>query len=164
MHPIGQMLIHQAEVRILNESLPRIKKCLDQLSPDQIWFRPNPEMASIGNLVLHIIGNARQWILAGLLGQPDHRDRDAEFSAMNASPGKSLLVLLEEFEADLRQALPSITEDKLQDEYHVQVFRESGVSILVHVIEHASYHTGQIARETKRMRQSDLGFYADLAL
>ena len=65
---------------LVGEYLPKIERCLAELSTEQIWWRPNSESNSIGNLVLHMCGNARQWIVAGVGGVPDTRTRDAEFA------------------------------------------------------------------------------------
>ncbi len=159
METLTSLLVDQVRHRILEESIPRIRICLDTLDDSRIWYRPIPEMASIGNLVLHLCGNARQWILAGMLGQLDVRDRDAEFAEPGPLPKDHLYRILDQLETDLVHALPMITSDHLLQTYHIQVFDESGVSVLVHVIEHMSYHTGQIARDTKRMLKVDLGFY-----
>ncbi len=157
-------MILETDRRILGESIPRIRKCLARLTLEQVWARPRPEMASIGNLVLHVVGNARQWILHALVGQPDIRDRDTEFSTTGPLPVHELGLLLDQLEKDLRSALPAITEAQLLATYPVQVFEESGASILIHAIEHFSYHTGQIARDTKHILGGDLGFYAHLSL
>lgn len=164
METLTTLLIHQARYRILEESIPRIRTCLGKLNDAQIWFRPNPDMASIGNLVLHLCGNARQWILAGMLGQVDQRDRDAEFDEPGPLPPDQLVRALDELEQDLAAGLAMVTTEHLLKTYSVQVFYETGVSVLIHVIEHMSYHTGQIARDTKRMLSIDLGFYDDLDL
>ena len=72
-------LVREVEYRIYEECVPRIRKCLDQLSNEQIWWRPNDNSNSIGNLVLHLCGNVRQWIYAGLGQNEDVRHRQAEF-------------------------------------------------------------------------------------
>lgn len=164
MDAMTSLLVHQARYRILEESIPRIRMCLNQLDEDQVWFRPNPDMASIGNLVLHLCGNARQWILAGMLGQKDERNRDAEFDESGPLPLDELVRILDELEEDIIDGLSKIDTEHLLETYSIQVFQETGVSVLVHVIEHMSYHTGQIARDTKRMLGVDLGFYNDLNL
>ena len=46
----------------LDEAVQTIKHCLNQLSDEQIWWRPAASMNSIGNLLLHVGGNLRQWI------------------------------------------------------------------------------------------------------
>ena len=69
--------------RELEAAFGRIKHCLRQLSEEQVWWRPSPALNSIGNLILHLCGNLRQWIVAGLGGAADHRNRPSEF----AEPG-----------------------------------------------------------------------------
>ena len=77
--------------RLLEESTPRIRKCLESLTDEQIWWRPNDESNSIGNLVLHLSGNVRQWIIAGVAGQVDVRKRQEEFDAKGSMPREELL-------------------------------------------------------------------------
>lgn len=161
---LTMLLRNEALRRICDENIPRIRQCLALLSPEQVWHRPGPTLVSVGNLALHLHGNARQWLLHTLCGQPYARDRDREFNETGPLPTAELLSLLDALERDLREHLPGITDAHLLRDYEVQVFRESGVAVLVHAVEHFSYHTGQIARETKRMRELDLGFYADLTL
>jgi hypothetical protein len=62
----------------LDSALDRIKHCLGQLNDAQVWHRSQPGLHSIGNLVLHLCGNLRQWVVAGLGGAPDERNRPAE--------------------------------------------------------------------------------------
>lgn len=164
MDTISTILIRETERRILGESIPRIKQCLHVLTQEQIWHRPAPDMASIGHLVLHLCGNARQWVLHALCNAPDVRDRSAEFADQQPWSAEELIELLDELASDLQHALPLIRYDQLWSIFPVQVFEESGVAILVHAIEHFSYHTGQIARDTKRILKIDLGFYAHLDL
>ncbi|MEZ5032543.1 MAG: DinB family protein [Saprospiraceae bacterium] len=164
METITTHLIRETERRILGESIPRIKQSLGLLTVEQIWERPNADMASIGHLVLHVCGNARQWVLHALCGQPDVRDRQSEFADQEPLTQEELIRLLDELASDLQVALPQVQETMLLATYPVQVFQENGVAILVHAIEHFSYHAGQIARDTKRMLRIDLGFYADLDL
>ena len=78
---ITEELIKEVRRRLIEESAPRIEKCLNRLTDDQIWWRPNSESNSIGNLVLHLSGNVRQWIIAGVGGQPDTRTRNEEFKS-----------------------------------------------------------------------------------
>ncbi len=68
-------LIRVTKIHLIEESVPRILKCLDLLSDEELWGRPNDEVVSLGNLVLHLCGNVRQWIISGLGGAPDDRVR-----------------------------------------------------------------------------------------
>ena len=69
-----------ASRKTLSTWLGRVEKCLGQLTPEQIWWRGQDNSNAIGNLVLHLCGNVRQWIVAGVGGAPDTRNRDAEFA------------------------------------------------------------------------------------
>ena len=159
---LHNQLIGQFEHRLFNESIPRIFKCLDLISEEQVWQRPTPEQASIGHLILHLNGNVRQWILSGLLGDSDDRNRDWEFQTDEKQSISSLKSLLKDLEQDLRERISDFKN--LEGDRQVQGFNETGVSIIVHVIEHFSYHTGQIAQFTRILTNQDLGFYAGLDL
>ena len=150
--------------RILEEFIPRIIKCLSLLKDEEIWYRPNLESNSIGNLVLHIEGNARQWLISGLGGAKDQRNRKIEFEEKGPLPKIQLIEKLNLLYRDIEFILNKIDLKNLITLRRVQVFDETGLAILIHAIEHFSYHTGQIAYATKMITNSQLGFYADLNL
>jgi len=154
------LLLEQTRQRLFEESIPRLLRCLDMLSEDQIWWRPNARSNSAGNLVLHLEGNARQWILSGLCGQPDTRKRTAEFEARGAYKRAALKTRLLQLQDELDKALQQVAPEDLEAVRDVQIYRESGLSILIHVIEHFAYHTGQVAYITKMLTDRDTGFYA----
>src|SRR5687768_14422852 len=79
----------------LGSALERIKHCLDQLSDAQVWWRPAPDMNSVGNLLLHLCGNVQQWLVVGLGGGVDQRNRPAEFAAQGPIPRAELARRLE---------------------------------------------------------------------
>src|SRR4051812_12428501 len=102
---VSSAYIAYARRRLLEEYYPRIEKCFDLLSDDDIWWRAHETDNSIGNLILHLSGNIRQWIVGGLGGAPGGRDRDKEFSERDKIPKGELLALfrgvLEEADATL---------------------------------------------------------------
>ena len=146
------------------ENLTRIEKCLAMLNEEQAWTSPGPRMNSVGNLILHLNGNIGQYILSALGHGSDNRKREKEFMASSRMPMKELmdgqLTTLQKASA----LLNDLTDKDLIKDYKVQGFEMNGVSILVHVTEHYSYHTGQIALLTKLMTGNDLGFYAGFDL
>lgn len=162
--PILEDLKAEVERRIFQESIPRIKKCLAQLDTQEIWFKANANSNSVGNLVLHLCGNARQWIVAGLTEQEDTRNRDAEFNETGPIPTESLLRLLNQTQDEVQAVLNQLHVADLFKTYQVQGFQEKGLSILIHVVEHFSYHTGQITYFTKLRKNMDMGYYANLDL
>lgn len=157
-----ELLIAETKRRIFEESYERIYKCLKQLNEDEVWHRPNGNLSSVGNLILHVCGNARQWIVSGIGGEMDHRFRDKEFSDRTCCSKWKLKNRMEELKTDINKVLDSITEDELHKIRKVQVFEESGLSVLIHVIEHFSYHTGQITWYTKMLKNKDLAYYGNL--
>ncbi len=145
--------------RLFEESLPRLHKCLGLLSEQEIWHRPNYETVSAGNLILHLCGNARQWILAGLCGQPDTRQRQKEFDEKGPISTEKLINELNILERELQKALDQIQPQHLLKQYEVQIFKENGISILVHVVEHFSYHVGQVTYIVKSLKNIDTKYY-----
>jgi len=150
--------------RLIKESIPRIEQCLELLSEDDIWYRENEEMNSVGNLVLHLCGNVRQYFISSIGGMEDQRKRKDEFLLSSRVNKKYLLEDLSRLAIEIKDALPAVTEEELLRERKVQGFSETGMSIVVHIIEHFSYHTGQIAYYTKQVTGEDLKFYGDLDL
>ena len=155
----SDQFIESAVDILQNKSYPRIVKCLGELSDDEIWRRPNENLASIGNLILHLCGNMRQWIISGIGGAPDKRERWKEFDEKGPIPRADLIQrlnsTLDEVVAVLRNADPV----KLTQPRTVQGEVTNGVSVTMHVTEHFSYHTGQISLHVKLLKNIDLGYY-----
>ena len=158
----GQAFIDQA-IRLLSaDFFPKIRSCLTLLDDAEVWWRPNQHSNSIGNLMLHLSGNVRQWIVSGLGGAPDERRRDGEFKARS---GMTRSELLGQLDATLQEAvatLQSLAPDSLERTFQVQAYEVTGLQAIFHVVEHFSYHTGQILFITKQLEDVDLGFYAEL--
>ena len=150
-------------VEKLRQSEERIQYCLDRLSPDEVWWRGAEECNSVANLVLHLCGNVRQWILASIDGQPDQRQRDAEFAARGNVSIAELRTVLKETVDEAIQAIGRVTPSRLVETVHVQGYDKSVLEAIYHVIEHFSLHTGQILYATKLLRKEDLGFYKHLS-
>ncbi len=161
---IKDALINEVQVRLYDESLPRILKCLDQLENEQIWWRPNESSNSIGNLILHLCGNVSQWIYSGLGGFPDHRARQAEFDERGVLDKAELREILVLTMDKIKPVIKNLKEEELLQIRPVQTFMETGLTILIHVTEHFSYHTGQIAYITKLLSDKSLGFYDGVSL
>jgi uncharacterized damage-inducible protein DinB len=150
--------------RVVEESISRIKKCLSMIDDSQLWYRHNDHVNSIGNLILHLEGNARQWIVSGLGKKPDARKRSEEFVPDRNLSKHQLIMLLEQLEIDMKPIINHQTEESLTEVKKVQVFEETGLSVLIHVIEHFSYHTGQITLITKQLTGQQTFYYGHLNL
>lgn len=154
------LLVGEVRRRLIIESVPRLKKCLHELTETEIWYKPNEHSNSAGNLVLHLCGNVRQWVLSGLGGQPDNRTRSLEFSEKGPLPASELIGRLDELMAEVEEVLDHLTPEALLQPVQVQGSQETGLSILVHVVEHFSYHVGQITYFVKWKNNMDMGYYA----
>ena len=157
---IGYALVVEAKLRMIEESLPRILKCVERLSVDELWFRPNRNTVSIGNLVLHLCGNVTQWIISGLGGAPDIRNRAQEFAETGPIPTGELVARLASTMAEVGRTLDAFDPALLLETRRVQGHDETPLSIIVHVVEHFSYHTGQIVFAVKSRKDVDTAFYA----
>lgn len=146
------------EIRVFSESFPRIQKCLSMIDERDVWHTPNELIPSIGNQIQHIIGNARQWVCSGIGGVEDNRNRDAEFTN-NDLTIHNLSNELVQLENDLSATLSHLNEEMLQQSYSIQGIHSSGFSVMIHVIEHVSYHTGQITLLTKLLSGRKTGYY-----
>lgn len=163
-HLLRDALIQEFHRRVGEESIPRIKKCLGLLNEEEVWHQPNENLNSAGNLILHLCGNARQWIVSGLKGKPDLRDRDAEFIQKGHKNKKELSDMLDQLMEEVRPVLEAMETEELLRVRAVQAFEESGLSIIIHVIEHFSYHTGQITYLTKFLKNVDTAYYGNVNL
>ena len=161
---LSQFIKEEFTRRVQIESQARIQFCLAQLSEEEVWYKPNEHINSVGNLILHLCGNGRQWILSSFGSIPDDRIRHQEFDTGNQISKLALEELLTRTIQDLVDQVTLLTDEDLTNCYEVQCFRENGVALLIHVIEHFSYHTGQITLLTKLLKNMDTGYYAGLVL
>src|SRR2546423_9559223 len=113
MSDIGKAFIARSRYHLAEDFLPKIEHCLEKLSDEQIWWRPNEQSNSIGNLVLHLCGNARQWIVCGVGGAPDSRNRDAEFAQREVVPRAELQSLLKKTLDEVDSTLQRFDADSL---------------------------------------------------
>ena len=151
--------IQQARELLNNDYLPKLERCLEKLNNDQIWWRANEESNSIGNLVLHLCGNARQWIVCGLGNEIDRRERQAEFDERRIISRDDLSTQLRATMADVDNALARFDPNRLLDSFQIQGTEVTALTAIFHVTEHFSMHTGQIILLTKMLANADLGFY-----
>jgi uncharacterized damage-inducible protein DinB len=154
-----EAFLKEARKFLADEYLPKIERCLEQLTDEQVWWRANQESNSIGNLLLHLSGNARQWIVCGLDGAIDSRMRQQEFDERSTIPRAELLSRVRTTLADVDKVLANFDPALILDEYSIQGTTATALEAIFHVTEHFSMHTGQIILLTKMLSQKDLGFY-----
>ncbi len=148
----------------MNESTERIEKCLKMLTVAQACKKPNESSNSIANLILHLCGNITQYILSSLAQEEDTRQRDLEFSTKWDSDIATLATKMRSTADAATAVIRKLPEEELLRKRIVQGFELDGIGIIMHVVEHYSYHTGQIALLTKLLVNKDLGFYDGMDL
>lgn len=146
----------------LVELSSRIPSCLERLTEDQIWARRQENENAIGNLVLHLCGNVRQWIVTQIEGMSDTRQRDREFSTRGGLSKAELLERLHATVQDALAAIRAVSPQQLVERRSIQGYDVTLLEAIYHAVEHFSMHTGQIIFATKMMTSADLGFYRHL--
>jgi len=148
--------------RKLQQFHGRIQDCVNKLAPDEIWARGHENENAIGNLVLHLNGNVKQWILSGVGGAADTRMRDAEFAARG---GIATPELIDQLGTTVREAVAVISNvpaERMLERVTIQKYEVTVMEAIYHVVEHFAEHTGQIIFATKMLTGEDLGFYKHL--
>lgn len=133
----------------LESALTRIRHCVDQLSDDQVWQRPHPLLNSIGNLLLHLAGNLRQWIVNGLQGTPDARNRPAEFAEQGPISRSDLLDRLTRTVGEAQTVLKSLSVGQLTAPRRIQGFELTGIGAIFDSVPHFRGHTQEIIHITR---------------
>ena len=151
-----------SRLKLLGESWPRLRTCVESLTDEQVWWRPNAQSNSIGNLILHLNGNVRQWLVSSFNRLENHRDRPAEFDALEGLTAAQLLARLGGTMDEAAKVLDRLTVEDLLAPFEIQGHTWRGLDAVYHVVEHFALHYGQIAYITKTLCAKDLGFYREL--
>jgi hypothetical protein len=133
----------------LTSALGKIKHCLGQLTDEQVWWRSHRSLNSIGNLILHLCGNLRQWVVAGVGGTTDVRDRPAEFAERGPIPRDDLLRQLEAVVHEAKEVLSKLTARQLLEPRRIQGFDVTGLAAIFDSVPHFRGHTQEIVHLTR---------------
>jgi len=159
MTEVTEAFIAGARSFLCDDYLPKIERCLERLSDEDIWWRANAESNSIGNLLLHLAGNARQWIISGVGQSADHRVRQLEFDERSVIARARLLALLKQTLDEVDDVLARLDPATILERRQIQGDNVTVLEAIFHVVEHFSMHTGQIIMLTKMLKTEDLKFY-----
>ncbi len=159
MSDTGQNFIADSRDFLSAKYLPKVEKCLEQLNDEDVWWRPNEKSNSIGNLVLHIEGNIREWIVGGVGDLPFERVRQQEFDERTEIPGGELIVNLRKTLKRADEVLANLDVQILTERREIQGREVTVMRAIYHVVEHFSMHAGQIFMLTKMRTGKDLQLY-----
>jgi uncharacterized damage-inducible protein DinB len=155
----GAAFLAQSREYLTGHYLPKIRGAVQPLTEADVWWRPNESSNSIANLMLHLAGNIRQWIVSGVGGAPDQRERAAEFARREGVRRDELLSILAGAVHDADAVLGRTTPAALPERRTVQGRDVTVLETVYHVVEHFGMHTGQILYIAKLRTGRDLGYY-----
>jgi hypothetical protein len=154
----GKSYIAWCRFRLLNQYWPRVDRCLAELSEEEVWWRQHESINSVGNLVLHLAGNLGQFVLSGVGGLKDTREKEKEFSEREQIPKALLRTRLLEALSAADRTLAALDESRLLNSTVVQGRERRIFEVIAVVVEHFALHTGQIIYITKLKTGKDLKF------
>jgi len=163
MEPTAESVFVDVSIRKLELFLSRIRDCVQKLNSEQIWMRHGEHENAVGNLMLHLNGNVRQWIVSGIGGEPDRRMRDLEFTARGDLDPAQLMGRLEGTVAEAVAVLKNFAPERLVETYQPQKYRITILEGVYSCVEHFAQHTAQIIFATKLLTGQEMGFYTHLS-
>lgn len=154
----GALFLAESRRLLEEDYLNRLRKALDALPDGDLWWRPNAASNSVGNLLLHLAGNLRQWIVSGAGGAPDRRRRQEEFDA-ESGDAEAVLRALESAVEEAVAVLDGLDPDQLGEGIIVQGRETTRMAAIYHAVEHFSMHTGQVLWIIKARTGRELDLY-----
>jgi hypothetical protein len=162
MQSMLQLFLTTSATTLRDGYLPKIKEAVELLTEDEVWMREADEVNSIGNLILHLCGNIRQYILSGVGGLLDQRNRPMEFKAHGGLPREALMKELEKTVLEAYHVLATLEPQVLSEERMIQNKKQIVGVAIYHAVEHFAYHAGQIIYIVKARKHHRFGWYKHL--
>jgi len=159
---LTSLFLAESRKQMFEECWRRMRSTVEGLSEEQLWWRPNEASNSIGNLLLHLNGNVRQWIVTSFNQREDRRNRPAEFAEKSGGPASELLAKLGATLDEADAIFARLTEEELAAPMDIQGYHVTGLEAVYHVVGHFAMHYGQIIYIAKALQGKDLGFYSHL--
>jgi uncharacterized damage-inducible protein DinB len=157
----GRIFLDQARTKLLVEYRTKIRLAVEAVPDDVIWWRANDQSNSVGNLLLHLAGNVRQWMISGVGGAPDIRHRAAEFAARGGGSGAELLATVNQVLDEVEGVLDGLTPDALLERRTIQGRDVTVLDAIFICVEHFALHLGQIILIAKLRAPGSIQFYED---
>ena len=159
-HP-ADLFIARSRYYLQNEYRTKLRAAVEALPASALWWRPNEQSNSVGNLLAHLTGNIRQWIVSGVGGAPSSRDRAAEFAATSGPNAAEMLASLGRALDEVDQVLAKLSASDLVSTRTIQGRDLTVLEAVYHVVEHFSLHLGQIIFVAKLHTPGSVKFYED---
>ena len=154
---ISKHFIATSRSYLSSQYLPKIERCLEVLGDEDIWWRENESSNSIGNLLLHLDGSTRTWIIGVAGGSHSSRDRQQEFDEREHIPRGALMTRLKQTLAEADEVLARVEAETLFERRQSPWEEVTVLEAIYHAVEHFSMHTGQIIMMAKMRSGGGLG-------
>jgi uncharacterized damage-inducible protein DinB len=158
---LAASFIERSRHLLTHEYRTKVRLAVESLPAEALWWRANEQSNSVGNLLLHLAGNVRQWIVSGVGGAADNRHRAAEFEARAGADAATLLAALDAVLHDADAVLACLTAEDLASTRTIQGRDVNVLEAVYHVVEHFAGHVGQIILIAKAQRPGAIRFYDD---
>ena len=158
---LSVLFLERSRYYLTTEYRTKLRYAVERLPADALWWRPNEQSNSVGNLLLHLTGNVRHWIVSGVHGAPSSRNRASEFTARNGPTAAELLADLERALSEVDQILRGLTAANLLERRTIQGREVTVFEAVFHVVEHFAHHLGQIIFVAKLLGPGAIKFYED---
>jgi len=158
---LGRLFLDRAREKLLVEYRAKIRLAVEALPDEALWWRANEQSNSVGNLLLHLTGNVRQWMISGVGGAPDTRHRAAEFAAADGGSRADMLKDLNALFDEVDVVLGALTPETLIERRTIQGRDLSVLDAIFICVEHFALHLGQIILIAKQRAPGAVHFYED---
>jgi uncharacterized damage-inducible protein DinB len=158
---LAQNFIDRSRAYLTDEYRIKLRKTIEALPPAALWWRPNEQSNSVGNLLLHLEGNVRQWIIAGIGGTRDTRNRAGEFAAREGLSKEELLAKLDKALAEADDVLANLDPNRLGERLEIQARSVTVLDAVYQVVQHFALHLGQVILVAKAEVPGAVRFYED---
>lgn len=155
------VFLERSRYYLTTEYRIKMRAAVEAMPAEALWWRANDQSNSVGNLLMHLAGNVRQWIVGGIGQRPNERDRAGEFAARHGDDAQTLLVRLERVVDEADAVLARLTEADLLSTRTIQGRDTTVLAAIYHVTEHFALHLGQIILLAKLHAPGSIRFYED---
>jgi len=155
MADMAKLFIAESRKFLSSDYLPKIERCLEALSDEDVWWRADEGSNSVGNLLLHLNGSTRGWIVDVVGGSYNPRDRQREFDEREQIPRAELITRLRRTLAEADEVLARLDPEVLLERRQTPWEEVTVLWAVYHAVEHFAMHAGQIIMLAK-MRSKDL--------
>jgi hypothetical protein len=156
MAEVSEAVLAALRARITRVFPAQIRACVDQLTDEQIWWRPNEKSNSIGNLIVHITGSLNHYLNFDIGGVEYHRDRAAEFAERRHIPKHELVAMFDDMVAKAEKTFDGIGVERLASPSPEPKMYTLLVEDLISIAVHIANHAGQIVWITKMLAEGGI--------